>query len=188
MFAGQLGGSRLLFGAEMDGVPDDAEAGDLQTVDLNAVPFAEIKLWRRALNQRQMETFLRHKTCAWWAQSFLVGVERIVVGERNDAGIVDRLREMRVGQLASDAKRFWSAAVCMEFANRFVRLVRDTLGTTDSARRVCRFDYDPRRPADGGDAAAAAVQVQFMDEEQSAEYRFLPDWYVNGLESNVDLQ
>ena len=28
----------------------------------------------------------------WWAQSFLVGIERVVVGFRDDAGTVRRLR------------------------------------------------------------------------------------------------
>lgn len=38
----------------------------------------------------------------WWAQSFLVGIPQIVVGYRDDDGIVSRLETIEVKQLRKD--------------------------------------------------------------------------------------
>ena len=55
----------------------------------------------------------------WWAQSFLVGVPKIVCGFRNDDGIVKTLqtfkttdipRETQVGQLFSSTSTHWTVA------------------------------------------------------------------------------
>lgn len=50
------------------------------------------------------QTFLnlRYKSLKWWAQSFLVGIQTIVCGYRDDNGIVGRLGAIDVNQLRKD--------------------------------------------------------------------------------------
>ena len=41
----------------------------------------------------------------WWAQSFLVGIERVVVGFRDDEGVVHRLHAYATKQLPKQQVR-----------------------------------------------------------------------------------
>ena len=48
--------------------------------------------------------YCRFKLIKWWAQSFLVGIPKIVCGYRDDDGVVHRLEEMDVQTLPDLAK------------------------------------------------------------------------------------
>lgn len=180
MFQTRLADMRLLYGAEMDGLCDDQEPIDIANVDLNAVQFAEIKANRMAQTDRQAEKFFKQKARNWWAQSFLVGVERIVVGDRTDAGVVVQLYERRTADLARESKQFWSGAVCMEFLVQFLRLVTDTLVGDTSNTSVYRFDYTPNA------AGNSAVQVRRLQGAEEEQFGFLPDWYKSGLNERLE--
>lgn len=103
MFEGKLQATRLLFGAEMDGVDEDEDV-DLDTVDLNTVRFVELKVNKRATQPWQKRTFYQFKTRNWWSQCYLAGIQQLQVGERNDAGIVDNLYTCDVRTLVQDSK------------------------------------------------------------------------------------
>jgi RAT1-interacting protein len=40
----------------------------------------------------------------WWAQSFIVGIPKIVVGYRDDDGVVSRLKTIEVKQLPKESQ------------------------------------------------------------------------------------
>ena len=40
----------------------------------------------------------------WWAQSFIVGIPKIIVGYRDDDGIVSRLKTIEVKQLPKESQ------------------------------------------------------------------------------------
>ncbi|MCP9260901.1 hypothetical protein DINM_004304 [Dirofilaria immitis] len=44
--------------------------------------------------------FWRHKAMKWWVQSFLIGIQNIVVGFRDNNGIVTHIERLKVSQLA----------------------------------------------------------------------------------------
>lgn len=46
----------------------------------------------------------RHKLLKWWCQSFLVGIETIYCGFRDDNGVVTSVKEFRVRDLPKMAK------------------------------------------------------------------------------------
>ncbi len=46
----------------------------------------------------------RYKLLKWWAQSFLVGVPKIVCGFRDDDGIVKNLQNFKTVNLAHDTQ------------------------------------------------------------------------------------
>lgn len=98
-----LDGTRLLYGAEMDGV-DEEEDVDLDTVDLNKVRFVELKVNRRPQNPQQQRNMYKFKVRNWWAQCFLGGVEQVQVGVRNDAGIVDEIYNTSLKELLNQSK------------------------------------------------------------------------------------
>lgn len=46
----------------------------------------------------------RHKLLKWWCQSFLVGIDTIYCGFRDDDGVVTSVKEFRVRDLPKMAK------------------------------------------------------------------------------------
>ena len=46
----------------------------------------------------------RYKLMKWWAQSFLVGVPKIVCGFRDDDGIVKNLQSFRTSMIPHDSQ------------------------------------------------------------------------------------
>lgn len=96
MFTTKFEGTTILYGAEMDGIES---AGEFTDTDVNDLTFVELKVRMKPSNQRQMDNFYRFKTINWWCQSHLANVQKIVVGLRNQAGIVDALETMDVESL-----------------------------------------------------------------------------------------
>lgn len=103
MFTSKLNGMQLLYGAEMDGIESD-QLVDLTTCNLERVNFVELKVHRRASNGRQQQNFYRYKVRNWWCQCFLVGVSKVIMGERDDDGIVDELHTLDINEIAKGGK------------------------------------------------------------------------------------
>ncbi len=95
MFTTKLEQTRILFGAEMDGI-ESSRTVDFVKTDPNDLKFAELKVRLKPSNQRQVDSFHRLKTLNWWCQSYLTNVQKIIVGLRTQAGIVDKLESMNV--------------------------------------------------------------------------------------------
>ncbi|KAF0299349.1 Decapping and exoribonuclease protein [Amphibalanus amphitrite] len=133
------------------------------------------------------------KMLKWWAQSFLVGIERVVVGFRDDDGTVHRLHAYATKQLPKEQVRnqhqaaaqrtgkelfaqqlprqqdFWSPSVCMNFAAAFLAWAAEQV-TGDDPRAVWRFEFEPRRR-----------RVTCQPLGRSERYRILPDWYTENV-------
>ena len=99
----------------------------------------------------------RFKLLKWWAQSFLVGVPKIVCGFRDDDGIVKNLQHFKTTSLAHDTQvgvamvwlgfardlsvlqndlSLWQPAVCLNFLDELLSWIR-TVVTKDGPRWVC---------------------------------------------------
>lgn len=64
------------------------------------------------------------KLLKFWAQSFLLGVPKIIVGFRDQNGIVRRLEELETsslpGKVKSVGKSTWDGNICINFAAAFL--------------------------------------------------------------------
>ncbi|VDK83979.1 unnamed protein product [Cylicostephanus goldi] len=85
---------KLVYSGEVDAI--NAE-GDI----------VELKTQRYALNN----TFWKYKSLKWWLQSHLLGIRDIVVGYRDDDGIVTKVELLHTNDLYKRGE--WSANVCM---------------------------------------------------------------------------
>lgn len=95
MFSATINGQKILYGAEMDGI-DCNQLVNLNSVDLNRCNFVELKVKLREQNQRQSQNYLRFKLRNWWCQCFLVNIQKVIVGTRNQNGIVKEITTMAV--------------------------------------------------------------------------------------------
>lgn len=101
MFSATLNGNRLLYGAEMDGIEEDTS---MEIIDFNKCNFVELKVKLREKNERQKQNFCRFKLRNWWCQTFLANVQKIIVGTRNDGGIVDGVSVLTVRDIPKQNK------------------------------------------------------------------------------------
>lgn len=95
MFRTKVEGNTILYGAEMDGIDSDGDI-DLSQADFNQLPFIELKVKLREERENQRRNYLKFKLRNWWCQCFLVNIKKIIVGTRNNNGIVNQLSELDV--------------------------------------------------------------------------------------------
>lgn len=88
MLHSQLGRHKICFGAEMDGIRSEIKVNE--NARLRSSAFVELKTTGVIKNSFQERNFYK-KTLKWWCQSFLVGIREIVVGFREDYGVVSKL-------------------------------------------------------------------------------------------------
>lgn len=145
MYSTEIDGKKILYGAEMDGVISKVPCKNLD--DLRKVPMVEVKVKRRETNQRQLENFYKFKSRNWWLQSFLVGIDAIHVGIRNDAGIVEDVKCMTLKELSNEAKRnnYWHGTVAANFLNDFLKQLSKDMKTIDNPNIVFRYHFDSSR-------------------------------------------
>ncbi|XP_015111819.1 decapping and exoribonuclease protein [Diachasma alloeum] len=153
----------LLYGAEMDGVWSDEKLED--PLPLDKLKFVELKTSRIVENDRQLMSLERHKFLRWWCQSFLVGIESILCGFRDDAGVVRELQNYKIADIARNCQKYWKAASAMNFCDHFLRHVSSNV-INDCDRTIYKFERVPN-----GDI--------FMTEvPPTPDYAVLPPWYM----------
>lgn len=83
------------------------------------IEWVELKTAAEITDQGSYARFER-KMLKFWAQSFLLGVPRIIVGFRDQAGVLRRLEELKTHQLPGRVKRdgmqTWDGNLCTNCA------------------------------------------------------------------------
>lgn len=133
-----VGRHRLVLGGEVD-------CWDGQTEGLGG--YVELKTTRIMETASQVARFERDKLLKWWAQSFAVGVRRILVGFRDDDGAVRKLQSLETLKLPGYAARHpgaWDPKTALQFADKFLTWLRAHLSSIPEGSRV-RVEYEPRR-------------------------------------------
>ena len=64
------------------------------------------------------------KLLKFWAQSFLLGVPKIIVGFRDQRGIIHRLEELETASIPNKVKNAgrgtWDGNICINFTSAFL--------------------------------------------------------------------
>lgn len=110
VFKSKLGGHRLLFGAEVDGLDSDGKS------------YVELKTCRILKDPAQYNTFYQQKLMSFWAQSFLAGIPKILVGFRSDRGIVRSIEYIEVNEIPriTRGKVAWCPESMLNFGTIFL--------------------------------------------------------------------
>lgn len=87
------------------------------------INWVELKTSAEIRNDRDMIKYER-KLLKFWAQSFLLGVPKIIVGFRDQQGIVHRLEELETASIPGKVKKVgrgtWDGNICINFAAGFM--------------------------------------------------------------------
>lgn len=169
MFETDLESNKVMYGAEMDGIISDSPIPT--DANLNDLEFVELKVKRKETHFRQKINFYKYKSIKWWSQSFLVGIKTLIVGLRNDDGIVEAYEEIDVRNIARESRDHWSPAVCMKFCAEFLRVVRNDMKQVNCPHTVMRYSYFPEDHSN--------IEREIMKGRNELE--FLPEWYCNEI-------
>lgn len=120
-----IGSTKLIIGGEVDAVwdckPDRKE---------DPIHWVELKTSAEIRNDRDMLKYER-KLLKFWAQSFLLGVPKIIVGFRDQYGIVHRLEELETASIPVKVKKAgkgtWDGNICINFAAAFLEWLKSVI-------------------------------------------------------------
>ncbi|KAI9010805.1 RAI1 like PD-XK nuclease-domain-containing protein [Phycomyces nitens] len=127
----KLGRNSLIMGAEVDC------SRDVKPVDEKADPlgnYVELKTSRLIENNRHQTSFERFKLKKFWAQSFLVGVPRVICGFRDEQGLVQDIKEfktMEIPRIVRNKPGMWEPVVCLRFADEFLEWLQTVVVDDD---------------------------------------------------------
>lgn len=124
-----FGSHSLILGGEVDGLlapkPSDPET---------PIQWAELKTSEELPppHQQQHRDILKfeRKLLKFWAQSFLLGVPKIIVGFRSKNGILRSLQTFNTHEIPGMVRRgtgCWDGNVCINFATSFLAWLKETI-------------------------------------------------------------
>ncbi|KAG0176423.1 Dom-3 Z [Apophysomyces sp. BC1034] len=128
----KLGKTSLIMGAEVDcieGTKPPRNGNPLKH-------YIELKTSRTMLTNRHQYSFERYKLLKFWAQSFLVGVLRVICGFRDEDGRIDSLKTFKTLEIPRKVRgksAMWNPEVCMNFANDVLEWIRSAIEKDDPA-------------------------------------------------------
>ncbi|KAF4519809.1 hypothetical protein B566_EDAN006823 [Ephemera danica] len=150
MFTSQIGSHKIMYGAELDGFPNEEAFTDLSTAK-----FVELKTCKENPSEY---SFKRFKLLKWWSQSWLVDIDKVVVGYRDDKGF-----------------RFWNDKTCKKFLVDFLSFVKFAMrdAPNDDPNAVYNFEWDPNN----------ADTIDFTGTRLPSDHqcKFIPEWYLEWL-------
>ena len=143
-------GLHLYIGAEIDAYED---AGPIsQTCDEQSEPppvecLRELKTFRKPAHPGQKRTLYGLKYPKWWLQSYLVGVPSLILGARNEDGIVEEILSIKTLELPRTSWNhgmLWSPTQALAFGLDVLTWMKGIV-TDHSLGRVrhFRFEYKP---------------------------------------------
>lgn len=166
MFSTRVNNTLVLYGAEVDGVNSSVVIDERNEL-LNGVKLVEVKTSRIITNQKGERTFLQ-KTLKWFCQSFLVGIENVYVGLRDDRGVVKTVEKYPVNDLPNKAAGLWNKKDCLKFLDAFLKFAQRVVGNQSEPYVTWLFNFDCRN---------SVVNVRKV--ENNLDYLFLPQWYID---------
>jgi RAT1-interacting protein len=134
-----IGSTSMILGGEVDAVlgakPDNPN---------DAIPWVELKTAQQPTTQKDDIKYER-KLLKFWAQSFLLGVPKIVVGFRSPDGHLLKLVEHETQKIPSVVKRqgqgTWDGNTCINFAAAMLEFIKTTV-QGDGVWRIQRRQKD----------------------------------------------
>ncbi|KAI6182629.1 Decapping nuclease [Aphelenchoides bicaudatus] len=141
----------VCLGAEMDAIDSRGNYVELKT------QFQKLGIGR----------FWPEKQMKWWIQSYLVGIERLIVGLRDQAGVVEQLQEVNIQHLRQ-SRTGWEPAVCMNFMLNYLDTVRSRLKALPEGG-ILLTDYKSNY---------SSYKIREVREDEHAKIQFLPNYFI----------
>ncbi|KAJ0181183.1 hypothetical protein K1T71_003268 [Dendrolimus kikuchii] len=177
----ELNTHTLLYGAQIDGLLATNNCADkpLKANDVNAIlnylrshSFVELKTNRVIQHWKQEQNFKKYKLLRCWCQCYLANLKGLLVGFRNDDGIIQRLQWYDTEELVHYCKDEWDPGTALQYLNYFLTFVKDSFR---NEIKQC----SPNKPVSlqfHVDNKNISVSTKYSEEDV-----ILPDWFINNL-------
>ncbi|KAJ9651455.1 decapping endonuclease targeting mRNA [Neophaeococcomyces mojaviensis] len=135
-----FGKSKMVIGGEVDAVQD------IKPLEQGApINWVELKTSAELVNEKEVNKYER-KLMKFWAQSFLLGVPKIIVGFRDQQGWVHRLEELDTqsipDKILRSERKVWDGQTCINFTSAFLDWLKETI-TTEGVWRIRKREKSP---------------------------------------------
>ena len=160
----KLGSHSIMFGGEVDCSLSSHNK------------YVELKTTREFSHEGHRRSFRKFKLMKWWLQSFLIGIEDIFYGLRNDEGFVKQCKWLKVSdipQIIKQDRDSWRPGLCLTFLDEFLTFVKESV-TESLVPHV--FTRSP-----------GAKEFR-MVVDRKGENKFLPRWFVEKQSASECLQ
>ena len=132
-----FGDTAVVIGGEVDCV-----LGEKPCNSEDPIPWIELKTTAERFSDTIVERQkFERKLLRIWAQSFLLGVPKIVVGFRTEDGYLTRITEFdtqRIPGIVSRGQGMWNGNVCINMTGMFLDFLKQTIMGKDGVWRVKR--------------------------------------------------
>lgn len=159
-----FGPHSLLLGGEVDGL-----LSPKPTNPDTPIPWVELKTAEELPppQQQQHRDILKfeRKLLKFWAQSFLLGVPKIVVGFRSKSGILRGLQMFNTHELPGMVRRgtaCWDGNVCINFATEFLGWLKETVREEGVYNIVLRKKSGVVEVRKVGEGTGSIVSEEFL--------------------------
>ncbi|KAI9291298.1 RAI1-domain-containing protein [Neoconidiobolus thromboides FSU 785] len=161
VFETKLGEHSLLMGAEVDCIDDT-----------NRNSYVELKTSRIIENEKQQFSFERYKLLKFWAQSYLAGIPKIVIGFRDDNGMLKQIKTLNtleIPNMVKGKRSEWDPNVCLCFANGFFNWLKQNIsGNNQNNYYIVNYD-------------SSIMTFNIQKENNSCEFLLME--YLNSIKS-----
>lgn len=132
-----IGNTSLILAGEVDCV-----MGEKPENPSDPIPWIELKTTAEQASDHPRETQkFERKLLKYWAQSFLLGVPKIMVGYRTQDGYLSRIEAFETQKLPGIVARgqgSWNGNICINFTAAFLEFVTVTVMNQDGVWRIKR--------------------------------------------------
>lgn len=104
IFESELNDKKLLYEAIMDGAYSKKKF--TEPLPLEELEFVEVKTSKIITADNQRKTMEKFKFFNWFCSNYVVGIENVICGFRNEDGIVEQIKEYKVSDLGNNFRVF----------------------------------------------------------------------------------
>jgi RAT1-interacting protein len=115
-----MGKHRLLFAAEVD------------RVDVDGQTYVEVKTAAHISNAEKRLHFFENKLITFWAQSFLAGIDKLIIGYRTHNGIISSIENLQVSSIPGMVRG--RVSWCPQSMLNFLNLILDWISAVMAAK------------------------------------------------------
>ncbi|CAF1350473.1 unnamed protein product [Rotaria sp. Silwood1] len=158
VFQSTIGSYRLLYGAEIDCATKKSSS---------TTKHIELKVCAgKSLYDLPFD--YNHKYARWWIQSFLAGIQTMIIGFRDDNGIVNKVSPLNISQIEK-ATRTWSRQAFFNFFTCFANFLKDNVTNEYSVdqKEVVLFSF-----------SSSAHRIT-LEKSSDPKYHFIPDQFIH---------
>ncbi|OLL23495.1 Decapping nuclease rai1 [Neolecta irregularis DAH-3] len=133
----RIGEVRLILGGEVDCVWDYKP----EPPESPLSHYVELKTSKSQKSPKDRSIFERHKLLKFWAQSFLLGVPKVIVGFRSDSGLLQSIRTFETQKIPGIVRQPsgyspWNANIAISFAEGVMKWLRMNIPKGDAVWRL----------------------------------------------------